>query len=167
MTAMICESKLFRLRGMNPTGDQRGRPHGWGTTPGRLYGSTTARMQKVERLRRQSRGGTTSGMGTVRLHGSNRYDPMDGGGRVAPGAATESRAWSRDRELSLERKARATHDYMDVEGRIASGTAIEDAEAEGGGTPPWMEKVENVGNTFSSECLEHILEHVLKVEQCR
>ncbi len=26
-----------------------------------------------------------------RLQGSNRYDPMDGGGRVAPGAATESR----------------------------------------------------------------------------
>ncbi len=44
-------------------------------------------------------------------------------------------------ELSLERKSRATHDYMDVEGRIASGTAIEDAKAEGGGTPPWMEKV--------------------------
>ncbi len=31
----------------------------------------------------------------------------------------------------MEVGGRATHDYMDVEGRIASGTAIEEAKAEG------------------------------------
>ncbi len=43
-------------------------------------------------------GGTPPWMEKVRLHGSNRYDPKDGGGRVALGAATESRAGSGDRE---------------------------------------------------------------------
>ncbi len=81
---------------------------------GRLYGSTTARMQKVERLRRQSRGGTTPRMGEIELR---RDTHMDVSGRVESGTETEQ-------------QSRATHDYMDVEGRIASGTAIEDAKAE-------------------------------------
>ncbi len=34
------------------------------------------------------------------------------------------------RDAYMEVGGRATHDYMDVEGRIASGTAIEDAKAE-------------------------------------
>ncbi len=38
----------------------------------------------------------------VRLQGSNRYDSREGGGRVAPGAATESRVWNGDREQRLE-----------------------------------------------------------------
>ena len=47
-------------------------------------------------------------------------------------------------ELRLEQQSRAT----------------QDAKAEGGGTPPWMEKVENVGNIFSRERPEHVLEVV-------
>ncbi len=56
--------------------------------------------------------------------------------------------------------------------RTTPGT--EDDHTDVGGTPPWMEKVENVGNLFSrerpddyrdiggSESLEHFLEHVLE-----
>ncbi len=33
------------------------------------------------------------GNAQVRLQESNRYDSREGGGRVAPGAATESRFW--------------------------------------------------------------------------
>ncbi len=37
-------------------------------------------------------------MQEVRLQGSNRYNPMDGGGRTASGTTVESRAGSGDRE---------------------------------------------------------------------
>jgi hypothetical protein len=30
----------------------------------------------------------------VRLHGRNRYDPMDGGGRTVSGTTVESRVWT-------------------------------------------------------------------------
>ncbi len=59
-------------------------------------------------------GGTTPWMGD---------DHTDVGGRAMSGIIAEI-------ELRLEQQSRATHDYMDVEGRIASGTAIEEAKAE-------------------------------------
>jgi len=49
-------------------------------------------MEKVRPLGREA------GLGHAgRLHGCNRYDSREGGGRVAPGAATESRVWNGDR----------------------------------------------------------------------
>ncbi len=72
------------------------------TMSGRLYGSTTARMQKVERLRRQSRGGTTPRMGEIelRLEQQSRanHDYRDIEGRVTPGAVTEETEPNGDRE---------------------------------------------------------------------
>jgi hypothetical protein len=52
---------------------------------------------EIERLRRQSRGGTTPWTGEVEPRQeqvfetkSRRYDPMDGGGRIVPGATIEN-----------------------------------------------------------------------------
>ena len=42
----------------------------------------------------------------VRLQGCRKYDPMDGGGRIVPGATIE-------------------YDYMDIGGKVTSGTVTE------------------------------------------
>ncbi len=52
---------------------------------------------------------------------------------------------------------------MDVEGRIASGTAIEDAKAEVIGTTPWMGDDSREGG--GRERPEHVLEVELRREQ--
>ena len=43
-------------------------------------------------------------MEEVRLQGSNRYDPKDGGGRIVPGATIESRVRNGDRENVRKRE---------------------------------------------------------------
>ena len=78
----------------------------------------------------------------LRAHGRGRYDHREVGGRVAPGAATESRVgnsgrdaggtspWMDEIESRLERRPRATHDCMDAGGRATHGAVAEDDKAE-------------------------------------
>ncbi len=73
-------------------------------------------------------------------------DCMDAGGRITPGAVIEQIF-----QHILEQRPR-TKSGTEVESdvrlhgrRTTPGT--EDDSKEGGGTPPWTEKVENVGTT--------------------
>ena len=64
-------------------------------------------------------------MQEVRLHGSNRYDSREGGGRTASGTAVESRVWNRDRERLRTNIGHIRVDSREGIGRVESGTETE------------------------------------------
>ncbi len=80
---------------------------------------------------------TTAGQGlfpTILLHfhrpwrsDAGRYDSGEGGGRVAPGAATESNAGDRQGRWKLEQRRSSCR--SGCRGRTASGTAVEERPA--------------------------------------